>query len=104
LVSLSATDPVSVTALFRELGGKRLTTLMEGESLFNDGMHAFWFWLPFLKEPKFDICGGFYSKVLAVGLGQFTGGVIGLVLPTWLKHFHPPQWNTLTLGRRYGPG
>ena len=37
--SLSATDPVSVTALFRELGvDKRLTTLMEGESLFNDGM------------------------------------------------------------------
>lgn len=37
--SLSATDPVSVTALFRELGvGKGLTTMMEGESLFNDGM------------------------------------------------------------------
>ena len=37
--SLSATDPVSVTALFRELGvDERLTTLMEGESLFNDGM------------------------------------------------------------------
>ncbi len=32
--SLSATDPVSVTALFRELGvGSRLVTLMEGESL-----------------------------------------------------------------------
>ncbi len=39
---LSATDPVSVTALFRELGTeKRLATLMEGESLFNDGM-AVW--------------------------------------------------------------
>jgi CPA1 family monovalent cation:H+ antiporter len=37
--SLSATDPVSVIALFRELGvPKRLTTLTEGESLFNDGM------------------------------------------------------------------
>ncbi|QFS46223.1 H+ antiporter, CPA1 family [Nostoc sphaeroides CCNUC1] len=37
--SLSATDPVSVTALFRELGvDSRLVTLMEGESLFNDGM------------------------------------------------------------------
>ena len=33
--SLSAIDPVSVTALFRELGvGSRLTTLMEGESLY----------------------------------------------------------------------
>ncbi len=37
--SLSATDPVSVVALFRELGvDKRLTTVMEGESLFNDGV------------------------------------------------------------------
>ncbi|NBD16619.1 MAG: sodium:proton antiporter, partial [Cyanobacteria bacterium] len=37
--SLAATDPVSVIALFRELGvGERLTVLMEGESLFNDGV------------------------------------------------------------------
>lgn len=37
--SVSATDPVSVIALFRELGvEKRLATLMEGESLFNDGV------------------------------------------------------------------
>ncbi|RAM48753.1 MAG: hypothetical protein C6Y22_25975 [Hapalosiphonaceae cyanobacterium JJU2] len=39
--SLSATDPVSVTALFRELGAsKRLTTLMEGESLFNVAIYS----------------------------------------------------------------
>jgi CPA1 family monovalent cation:H+ antiporter len=37
--SLSATDPVSVVALFRELGAsKELTTVIEGESLFNDGV------------------------------------------------------------------
>lgn len=43
--SLSATDPVSVVALFRELGvDKRLSTLMEGESLFNDGMAIDSFW------------------------------------------------------------
>ncbi len=35
---IAATDPVSVVAVFRELGvSKRLSTLMEGESLFNDG-------------------------------------------------------------------
>lgn len=35
---ISATDPVAVVALFRELGvPKRLQVLMEGESLFNDG-------------------------------------------------------------------
>ena len=35
---ISATDPVAVVALFRELGApKHLITLVEGESLFNDG-------------------------------------------------------------------
>ncbi len=35
---ISATDPVSVLALFRTLGlPNRLTTIVEGESLFNDG-------------------------------------------------------------------
>lgn len=35
---VAATDPVSVVAVFRELGvSKRLSTIMEGESLFNDG-------------------------------------------------------------------
>ncbi len=35
---ISATDPVAVIALFKEMGApKRLTMLVEGESLFNDG-------------------------------------------------------------------
>lgn len=35
---ISATDPVSVLALFKKLGlPQRLTTVVEGESLFNDG-------------------------------------------------------------------
>lgn len=35
---VAATDPVSVVAVFRELGvSKRLSTIVEGESLFNDG-------------------------------------------------------------------
>src|SRR5512146_2062380 len=35
---ISATDPVAVVALFRAIGGpKRLTVLVEGESLLNDG-------------------------------------------------------------------
>lgn len=36
---ISATDPVAVIALFRDLGvSKRLSVLVEGESLFNDGV------------------------------------------------------------------
>lgn len=38
-VILAATDPVSVLALFKQLGAPRgLRTLVEGESLFNDGI------------------------------------------------------------------
>ena len=35
---ISATDPVAVVALLKELGvSKSISTLIEGESLFNDG-------------------------------------------------------------------
>ena len=35
---ISATDPVAVVALLRDLGAsRRLATLIEGESLLNDG-------------------------------------------------------------------
>lgn len=35
---LSATDPVAVVALLKELGAsKKLNTIIEGESLMNDG-------------------------------------------------------------------
>lgn len=35
---VSATDPVAVVALLKELGvSKRMSTLIEGESLLNDG-------------------------------------------------------------------
>lgn len=35
---ISATDPVAVVALLKELGvSKDISTLIEGESLFNDG-------------------------------------------------------------------
>jgi monovalent cation:H+ antiporter, CPA1 family len=38
---ISATDPISVLALFKEMGvAKRLSILMEGESLLNDGTAA----------------------------------------------------------------
>lgn len=45
---ISATDPISVIALFRKMGiSKRLTLLLEGESLFNDGIAVVAFQLMF---------------------------------------------------------
>ncbi len=38
-VALAATDPISVIALFKELGvGRQISTVLEGESLLNDGV------------------------------------------------------------------
>ena len=39
---LSATDPVAVVALMKELGAsKKLSTIIEGESLMNDGYNFY---------------------------------------------------------------
>ena len=63
---ISATDPVAVIALFKEMGApKRLTMLMEGESVFNDATAI----------VTFQIILG----VVAIGILDFqtiTGGVI----------------------------
>ena len=49
---LSATDPVAVVALMKELGvSERLGTLMEGESLLNDGTAIVVFQVRLWPEP-----------------------------------------------------
>jgi len=105
--SLSATDPVSVTALFRELGvGKRLTTLMEGESLFNDGMAvvAFGVLIAFSQETaNLTFQAVFTQLILVVGIGLGTGGVIGFGISYLTQHFDLPLVEqSLTLVVAYG--
>jgi len=72
---LAATDSASVISLFRELGtGKRLTTLMEGESLFNDGASvvAFSFLVEFASrttEPQISTTIASFLIVVGLGIG-----------------------------------
>ena len=78
---ISATDPVAVVATFRAVGApKRLTTLVEGESLFNDGTAVvlFGIMLEIVRHGlgDFTILGG-VIEFLAVAVG---GGAIGFVL------------------------
>ncbi|MEO1376684.1 MAG: Na+/H+ antiporter [Cyanobacteria bacterium J06635_10] len=105
--SLSATDPVSVTALFRELGvDKRLTTLMEGESLFNDGMavvaFSFLVALP-LGTAKLGIQEVVLELISVVGIGLAVGGLIGFGISYLTQKFDLPLVEqSLTLVSAYG--
>ena len=105
--SLSATDPVSVTALFRELGvGKRLTTLMEGESLFNDGMAvvAFGFLIAFSQgTANLTFQAVSTQLVLVIGIGLGTGGIFGFGFSYLTQRFDLPLVEqSLTLVIAYG--
>ena len=75
---ISATDPISVLALFRDMAvGKRLSTLVEGESLLNDGTAAVLYGILVgaVMTGKLNVVtgvGSFFVEVLggaAVGLG-----------------------------------
>ncbi|MGP1383042.1 MAG: cation:proton antiporter [Thainema sp.] len=105
--SLSATDPVSVVALFRELGvSKRLTTLMEGESLFNDGVAVVAFNLLLglaLGVESFDIPVSLARFFVFVGVGISIGGLIGFGISFLTQRFDLPLVEqSLTLVSAYG--
>jgi CPA1 family monovalent cation:H+ antiporter len=68
---ISATDPISVIAIFKRLGaGPRLSLLMEAESLFNDGVAVVLFGVTMAAAM-----GG--SVSLAEGLWQFVRMTVG---------------------------
>lgn len=105
--SLSATDPVSVTALFRELGvPSRLTTLIEAESLFNDGMavvsFAFLVGLP-LGTVKLGFQPIVVQLFAVVAIGVAVGGLIGFGISYLTKRLELPLVEqSLTLVSAYG--
>ena len=105
--SLSATDPVSVIALFRELGvGKRLTTLMEGESLFNDGVAVVAFGLLVgipLGLEEFNIPTTIARFFVFVGIGTGVGSLMGFGISYLTQRFDLPLVEqSLTLVSAYG--
>jgi CPA1 family monovalent cation:H+ antiporter len=79
---IAATDPVAVIALFRTLGvPKRLSVLIEGESLFNDGTAIVLFNLMLMVglTSQFNLLES-VGKFFSVSIG---GIIVGLVLG-WL--------------------
>ena len=81
--SVAATDPISVVALFRELGTpRRLTLLIEGESLLNDGTSIVFFTLILsMVMGESASAGGLALDFLReVGGGVLLGGIVGLLI------------------------
>ncbi|WP_017303487.1 cation:proton antiporter [Spirulina subsalsa] len=105
--SLAATDPVSVVALFRELGaGKRLTVLMEGESLLNDGVAVVAFVLLVgipLGIQEFSIPATLAQFTTFVGIGVGVGCLVGFGISYLTQRFdYPLVEQSLTLVSAYG--
>ncbi len=87
---VSATDPVSVIALFRKLGvPKRLRVLMEGESLFNDGTAIVIFQLvltiAITGTSTFNLANSVIDFLLIAGGGLVVGLLLGTLVSELIK-------------------
>lgn len=81
---MSATDPVSVISIFKSVGvNKRLAIVIEGESLFNDGLAVVLFKISayyLLTYIELGIVGagyGLWEFVKVIFLGLIIGGALG---------------------------
>jgi len=103
---IAATDPIAVVALFKEVGApKRLSVLIEGESLLNDGTGIVFFTLSLSIAAGGYTTGGRLALdfVRIVGFGLLIGGVIGLVVSQITKQINDPMIEiTLTTIAAYG--
>jgi len=103
---ISATDPVAVIALFRDLGvSKRLAILVEGESLFNDGVAIVLFNFALAaglataagNGESFSVTSGIIDFIRVFFGGLAIGSILGyLVSTTILKNLDDHLIETAT--------
>ena len=104
---ISATDPVAVIAFFKSLGTpKRLSVLVEGESLFNDAIAvvAFGLAVGVAKGDEFSVGGALVDLIVislpGLGVGMVLGYAVGAV---FLARVDNPLIETsTTLALAYG--
>jgi CPA1 family monovalent cation:H+ antiporter len=103
---IAATDPIAVVALFKELGApKRLSILVEGESLLNDGTGIVFFTLSLsLAAGGNTTVSGLALDFFSIaGVGLVIGAGIGLAVSQVTKQVDDPMIEiTLTTIAAYG--
>ncbi|MEO8620784.1 MAG: sodium:proton antiporter [bacterium] len=103
---VAATDPIAVVSLFREMGvPPRLTTMIEAESLFNDGTSivVLSLVLAYVTGTTASIAGLTAQFLLVIGGGAVVGLVIGAGLARLTKELNEPMVEiTLTTIGAYG--
>ena len=103
---IAATDPIAVVALFKSLGTpKRLSILMEGESLLNDGTGIVFFTLSLslVAGTQIDTGGLVLDFIRIVGMGLIVGLSVGLVVSLLIRQIDDAMIEiTLTTIAAYG--
>ena len=103
---VAASDPIAVVALFRSLGAPgRLTAVLEGESLLNDGTAIVFYGLILgvVGGAAVSVSDLVLEFVRVVGLGVGTGFMIGLVISLLVQRIDDPMIEiTLTTIAAYG--
>jgi CPA1 family monovalent cation:H+ antiporter len=103
---VAATDPIAVVALFKSLGApKRLSVLVEGESLLNDGTAIVLFTLVLSLVAGRAVSGAqlVVQFVTIVGGGALIGLCVGLLISEVVRRVDDPMIEiTLTTIAAYG--
>ena len=91
---ISATDPIAVVAIFKSMGvPKRLSVLLEGESLLNDGTAIVFFTLSVaLVTGTVVTAGGLaFDFIKIVGIGALIGTAIGMAVSQVIRKVDDPM-------------
>ncbi len=103
---ISATDPVSVLAIFKTLGvDARLAVIVEAESLFNDGtaIVIFGIVLGMAGGSTLSVGGAMVEFARVAGLAVFIGAAVGVVVSRLSRSIDDPMVEiTLTVLSAYG--